>query len=281
MLTDNANLAKYTSFRTGGSATQLFIPNNLSELIDFIKNNSKKLMLLGLGSNLLIRDGGYDGVVIKLSSINDLSLSKNTIIVDAGTTLAKLARFAQDNNIYGAEFLSAIPGTIGGALAMNAGAFGSEIWEFVHSVKTIDTNGVIHNRHPGDFDISYRSVKSNHKDEFFLSCKLIFQKKNKNHDIKQLLEKRNQSQPIGLPSCGSVFKKPKDNFAAKLIEDSGLKGFCIGGACVSDKHANFIINKDNATAENIENLINHIQQVVKSKFDIELEQELVIRGNYK
>ena len=159
---------------------------------------------------------------------------------------------------------------------MNAGAFGSEVWQYVVSVKTINLNGKVHQRKKSDFVIDYRSVSHKHIDEFFLSARFDFNLHQQNDDVRDLLEKRNSTQPIGLPSCGSVFKNPKGHYAAELIESSGLKGFCVGGACVSEKHANYIINHDNATAEDIENLINHIKNTVKSIHNVELETEIII-----
>jgi len=276
MLTHNQPMGKYCSFRTGGIAQDFFTPENLDDLSKFLKNNEKPILMLGLGSNLLVRDQGFDGVVIKLKHLNQLEINNHTIVAGAGTTLAKLSRFCESKGLNGAEFLSAIPGNVGGALAMNAGAFGSEIWQFVSSVTTINTQGVVFKRSPEDFDISYRQVLSNNNNEYFIAANFQFEKIEKQDNIKTLLKQRNTSQPIGEANCGSVFKNPKNHYAAQLIEDSNLKGFCIGDACVSNKHANFIINQNEASANDIENLIIHIQQTVKSKFDIDLETEVVI-----
>ena len=201
---------------------------------------------------------------------------RDSIEAESGTTLAKLSRFAKSKNKHGAEFLSAIPGSVGGALAMNAGAFGSEVWQYVVSVQTINLSGQINQRKKRDFVIDYRSVSHKHMDEFFLSARFDFNLQQQNDDVRDLLEKRNSTQPIGLPSCGSVFKNPNGHYAAELIEASGLKGFCVGGACVSEKHANYIINQDNATATDIENLINHIQNTVMSMHNVQLETEIII-----
>jgi UDP-N-acetylmuramate dehydrogenase len=276
MLSYNESMALHCSLRAGGLADELFMPETTQMLTDFLKKNNKPVLFVGLGSNLLIRDQGFKGVVVKLTQLKSLTLQNSIINIEAGTTLAKLSRFSSANDLHGAEFLSAIPGTIGGALAMNAGAFGSEFWQFVHSVKTINSSGEVFTRHPNDFDISYRQVTPIHKDEYFISAKLIFNHEKSKKNIKQLLIQRNASQPIGLPSCGSVFKNPNNHFAAQLIERAKLKGLCIGGACISNKHANFIINNNNASASDIENLISHIQQTVKSNFNINLETELKI-----
>ena len=276
MLKINEPMSKHCSLRSGGETSEFFQPLDILELSQFLKNNTKPILMVGLGSNLLVRDKGFDGVTIHTKNLKELNISDNFIESGAGTSLAKLSRFALANFKYGAEFLSAIPGSVGGALAMNAGAFGSEIWQYVVSVKTMSYSGEIKDRKPSDFEITYRSTIHKNSNEFFVSAVFNFNLKEQNDDVSELLKKRNSTQPIGLPSCGSVFKNPKNHFAAKLIESSGLKGYCIGGACVSDKHANYIINQDNATAQDIENLIAHIQDVVKQQFDIELETEIII-----
>ena len=276
MLKYNEPMSKHCSLRSGGLTREFFSPKNASELSEFLSDNSKQVLFIGLGSNLLIRDHGFDGATIHTKHLKELAISEGIIEAESGTTLAKLSRFAQSNNKHGAEFLSAIPGSVGGALAMNAGAFGSEIWQYVVSVQTINLTGKIQQRKKSDFVIDYRSVSHKHIDEFFLSARFDFNLKQQNDDVRDLLEKRNSTQPIGVPSCGSVFKNPNGNYAAELIEASGLKGFCVGGACVSEKHANYIINHDNATAADIENLINHIQKTVKSLHNIELETEIII-----
>ena len=276
MLKYNEPMSKHCSLRSGGHTREFFLPGNVTELSEFLSDNSRQVLFVGLGSNLLIRDHGFNGVIIHTKHLKELKISEGIIDAESGTTLARLSRFAQLNNRHGAEFLSAIPGTVGGALAMNAGAFGSEVWQYVVSVKTINLNGKVHQRKKSDFVIDYRSVSHKHIDEFFLSARFDFNLQQQNDDVRDLLEKRNSTQPIGLPSCGSVFKNPKGHYAAELIESSGLKGFCVGGACVSEKHANYIINHDNATAEDIENLINHIKNTVKSIHNVELETEIII-----
>jgi len=276
MLLHNEPMGKHCSLRTGGMAQDFFTPETLNDLSEFLKNNQKPILMLGLGSNLLVSDQGFDGVVVKLKYFNQLKINDHIIVAGAGTTLAKLSRFCESQGLNGAEFLSAIPGNVGGALAMNAGSFGSEIWQFVSSVTTINTEGVVFERSPADFNVSYRQVLADNNNEYFIAANFEFNQTEKQKNIKMLLEQRNLSQPTGEANCGSVFKNPKNYHAAKLIEDSNLKGFCIGGACISDKHANFIINQDKASATDIEKLILHIQQTVKSKFDIDLETEVVI-----
>ena len=276
MIKFNEPMSKHCSLRSGGMTSEFFLPKDINELSLFLKSNVKPILLVGLGSNLLVRDRGFNGVTIHTKNLKELNITKKYIESGAGTSLAKLSRFAQANLKYGAEFLSAIPGSVGGALAMNAGAFGSEVWQYVVSVQTMSLSGELQERFPNDYEINYRSVKHIFSDEFFISARFDFNLNKPNDNVRELLDKRNSSQPIGLPSCGSVFKNPKDNYAAKLIESSGLKGFCIGGACVSEKHANYIINQNNATALDIENLIIHIQNTVKTLHNVELETEIII-----
>ena len=276
MIKLNEPMSKHCSLRTGGQTSQFFVPQDEAALSDFLKNNKTQLLFVGLGSNLLVRDRGFDGTTIHTKNFNSLDISRDFIDSGAGTSLAKLSRFSQANLKYGAEFLSAIPGSVGGALAMNAGAFGSEIWQYVVSVKTINLTGDIQERFPSDYKINYRSVIHQFSGEFFISARFNFDLKQPQDNVRDLLHKRNSTQPIGLASCGSVFKNPKDTYAAKLIESSGLKGFCIGGACVSEKHANYIINQNNASAMDIENLIAHIQNTIKDKHNVELETEIII-----
>ena len=276
MIKFNEPMSKHCSLRSGGMTSEFFLPEDINELSLFLKSNVKPILLVGLGSNLLVRDRGFNGVTIHTKNLKELNITNKYIESGAGTSLAKLSRFAQANLKYGAEFLSAIPGSVGGALAMNAGAFGSEVWQYVVSVQTISLSGELQERFPNDYEINYRSVKHRFSDEFFISARFDFNLNKPNDNVRELLDKRNFSQPIGLPSCGSVFKNPKDNYAAKLIESSGLKGFCIGGACVSEKHANYIINQNNATALDIENLIIHIQNTIKTLHNVELETEIII-----
>jgi len=276
MIKFNEPMSKHCSLRSGGMTSEFFLPEDINELSLFLKSNVKPILLVGLGSNLLVRDRGFNGVTIHTKNLKELNITNKYIESGAGTSLAKLSRFAQAKLKYGAEFLSAIPGSVGGALAMNAGAFGSEVWQYVVSVQTISLSGELQERFPNDYEINYRSVKHRFSDEFFIGARFDFNLNKPNDNVRELLDKRNSSQPIGLPSCGSVFKNPKDNYAAKLIESSGLKGFCIGGACVSEKHANYIINQNNATALDIENLIIHIQNTVKNLHNVELETEIII-----
>ncbi len=278
-------LAKYTSWRVGGPADQLYIPEDRQDLIAFIKTvpASEPVLWIGLGSNLLVRDGGIRGTVINTKGrLREMRLTeKDTIYVEAGVPCAHVARFSGDRGLTGAEFLAGIPGTMGGALKMNAGAFGGETWAIVRSVEMLDSLGSVTKRKPQDFQVSYRIVKG-FDNEWFLSCELKLRSgdtASSQQKIKGLLEKRGATQPTNQPSCGSVFKNPEGDYAARLIEQSGLKGYAIGGACVSEKHANFIVNTGNATAADIEALIYFVQDKIEQQQGIILQTEVCMVGD--
>jgi len=280
----NEAMEKHTSWRSGGAVDQFYTPVDLHDLSLFIRSlpADEQIMFIGLGSNLLVRDDGYRGTVISLKgSLSDIELLEGTKLrVGAGVSCAKLARFCSRNNLIGGEFFAGIPGLVGGALAMNAGAFGGETWPVVSSVITVNKQGDIHNRKADDYEVSYRTVKG-HEDEWFVSVDFEFESGDGEaaaERVKALLKKRSETQPTGLPSCGSVFKNPEGDHAARLIEVSGLKGFAIGDAVVSEKHANFIINKGKAKPSEIEAVIKKVQQVVKEKQGVELVTEVRIVG---
>ena len=282
-------MSKHTSWRVGGNADLYYIPADLSDLQDYLASleSSVPINWVGLGSNMLVRDGGIRGVVIApLNALKDLKLcDEGCIYAEVGVTCAKLTKFCDKNGLTGAAFLAGIPGTIGGALAMNAGAFGSETWPFVERVVMINRRGLTINRKAAEFEIAYRRV-SQFADEWFaaayfrfgFACEAKAKAARQNSDIRHLLQKRNASQPIGLPSCGSVFKNPPGDYAAKLIERAGLKGYTLGEASVSNKHANFIISNQATRAADIEALIGYIQKAVRQAFGVELETEVRIVG---
>jgi len=283
----NEKLAKYTSWRVGGCAERLYIPYDKQDLCEFIATlpDTATLFWMGLGSNLLVRDAGISGTVINTKGrLKEMRLLEDCIVyVEAGVPCAHVARFCAENGLFGAEYLAGIPGTMGGALKMNAGAFGGDTWSIVKEVEMINRMGMVSSRYPIDFNVGYRSVKSASQ-EWFLSCYLqlqsgditISQKK-----IKSLLEHRANTQPTNQPSCGSVFKNPDGDYAARLIETAGLKGFAIGGASVSEKHANFIINTGNASAADIEDLIYFVQKQVNEQLGVELQTEVCMVGERK
>ncbi len=265
----NEPLSGHTTWRVGGPARRFYRPADSADLVRFLQQleADESLLWLGLGSNLLVRDGGFSGTVIATQGrLNRLEWRDGTrLYAEAGVSCAKVARTAARAGLCGAEFLAGIPGTLGGALAMNAGAFGSEIWDQVKQVETLDRYGEVRKRTPDDFDIGYRRVKGT-AGEWFLSAELQLQPGDVNASqqvIRTLLERRAATQPTSLPSCGSVFRNPTGNHAAKLIEAAGLKGTRIGGAQVSEKHANFIVNTGDATAADIEALIKKVQSEVE------------------
>lgn len=272
----NKSIKKHLSWKVDTITKVFFSPTNIDELANFLNNNNEQILFLGLGSNLLIKNAVFDGVIINTKQLKTINYDDGYIVAQCGVSLAKLARFSVANNLYGLEFLSAIPGSVGGALTMNAGCFNSEIWQWVDNVDTIDNNGIIHTRYKEDFSIDYRCVVAKYDTEYFISARLKPDIVNKYPSIKQLLQKRQQTQPNSLHSCGSVFVNPVGHYAGELIERANLKGFCIGDACISEQHANFIINTNNANAVDIEKLIKYIQKTIKYKFNIELTTEVKI-----
>ena len=280
-------MSRHTSWRAGGAAKDYVQPESLAALASFMATlpESEDLLWMGLGSNTLVRDGGFNGTVIATQGVmSQLELlDDTTVYVGAGVAGAKLARFCDKHGLAGAEFFAGIPGLLGGALAMNAGAFGGETWPLVTEVETLNRKGEIKKRQAGDFKYSYRHVEGPEA-EWFVSATLKLDKKHNQGntiDIKRLLAQRAVSQPTGVASCGSVFRNPEGDYAARLIEQCGLKGKRIGGAVVSEKHANFIINDNSATASDIESLILLIQKTVKDKCGVLLQTEVKIVGDEK
>jgi UDP-N-acetylmuramate dehydrogenase len=276
-------MAKHTSWHVGGPADLLFTPRDAMDLAAFLRQLPPDVPLLwiGLGSNLLVRDGGVRGAVISthgaLGAFERLSATR--IQAEAGVPCARIARQCVKWGLGPAEFFAGIPGTLGGALAMNAGAWGGETWRHVVEVDVLDRHGTRHTRRPADYDIGYRRVKGP-DNEWFIGARLEFERAPGVHTdaIRELLEKRRETQPIGEWSCGSVFTNPAGDHAARLIDSAGLKGFRIGDASVSVKHANFIINHGNARAADIEALILHVQHTVKMFHGTTLHTEVRIVG---
>lgn len=283
----NEPLAEYTTWRVGGLATRLYKPKNIAELALFLRQlpAAEPLLWLGLGSNSLIRDSGFSGTVIltqgclKEMTLLDLQMVK----VDAGVSCASMARFCARNHLSGGEFWAGIPGTMGGALRMNAGCHGGETWQFVVELQTMNRSGELRIRKPEEYEVAYRHV-SGPTDEWFVSATVKLNPGDKETSlqiIKNLLAHRANTQPTNEYNCGSVFRNPPGDFAARLIESCGLKGFSIGGAVVSQKHANFIINhQGSATAADIEALIHLVQTKVREQTTIELMREVHIIGDY-
>jgi len=295
-----ADMSRYTSWRVGGPADRLYTPANLDDLAAFLNSlePDEPVHFIGLGSNLLVRDSGLRGTVIHLhGALRNIAIEQRrqngwsgqdsgkfgVVYAEAGVASPKVARFAATHDMVGAEFLAGIPGTVGGALAMNAGCYGHDTWEFVSQVLTINRQGRLVRRGPKEFQVSYRHVAPREpRDEWFVAAWFMFPKgdgSQAREEIKRLLEKRIASQPLNLPNAGSVFRNPPGDFAARLIESCGLKGARVGGAQVSEKHANFIVNTGTATATDIESLIEDVRMRVAEKNGVELIREVRILGD--
>jgi UDP-N-acetylmuramate dehydrogenase len=299
-------MSAHVSWRAGGRAERCYTPADLQDLAQFLSTCDGPVHFVGLGSNLLVRDGGLKGTVILLhGALNRIELTPEGLVyAEAGVSSPKLSSFAAQKNLEGAEFLSGIPGTVGGALAMNAGCYGRETWECVERVLTIDGRGTLRERKPGDYAIGYRHValqasreqlaassetaSTAHRspltilpEEWFVAAWFRFSPGNgkaAKEKAREWLAKRMATQPLTQPNAGSVFRNPPGDHAARLIEASGLKGLTIGGAQVSEKHANFIVNLGSATATDIENLIEAVRTRVKENHGIELITEVKIIG---
>ncbi len=277
-------MARHTTWHVGGPADRFYRPADREDLQVFLAGLApgEPLYWCGLGSNLLVRDGGLRGTVLFLQpGLTALSvLAGNRLWVEAGVACAKAARHAARHGLVGAEFLAGIPGTMGGALAMNAGAFGGETWQVVDWVETVDRSGNVRRRPAEVYRVAYRQVTPP-GEEWYLGAMLQLQPGDGEAAmaaIRRLLSRRAATQPIGKPSCGSVFRNPAGDHAARLIETAGLKGHCVGGAVVSEKHANFIINRGNARARDIEDLIRQIQDAVERKHGVRLQPEVLVIG---
>jgi UDP-N-acetylmuramate dehydrogenase len=282
----NESMSRHTSWRAGGPAEVFFVPASIEDLASFLSelDTDTPLFWHGVGSNLLVRDGGLPGVVVSATKIlRDLErLDPYLVRAGAGLPCTQLARQCIRWKLGPSEFFAGIPGTVGGALAMNAGAHGGETWERVESLRTIDRGGEIHERAPSEYTVGYRSVSGPAK-EWFLGATFRFEANviPSIENMNAMLERRKMTQPLGLPSCGSVFRNPPGNHSARLIEAAGLKGHRIGGAEVSEKHANFIINRDGASATDIEELIEHVRQTVLDESGVNLVHEVRIVGVVK
>lgn len=284
-LSQQVALADYTSWRIGGPAERLYKPSDLADLQIFMGNlaASEPLLWLGLGSNTLIRDQGINGtVLITQGRLKQMEFLKDGVVrAEAGVACAQLARFVARSGLSGSEFLAGIPGTVGGALAMNAGCHGGETWQAVVAVETIDRAGHIRLRTPADFSVGYRQVIKP-TGEWFVAGHFLWRQhvppEQALETIRSLLARRAATQPTGDYNCGSVFRNPPGDFAARLIEACGLKGYRVGDAYVSPKHANFIINAGNATAHHIETLIAHCAEEVLAKHQVALHREVCIFG---
>jgi UDP-N-acetylmuramate dehydrogenase len=294
-------MARRVSWRAGGTAARAYVPKDLADLQLFLQlvPPREPVVFVGLGSNLLVRDGGFDGTVVLMHDTQgEMRLDGELVFAAAGVAAPKVARFAATHGLEGAEFLAGVPGTVGGALAMNAGCYGAETWEFVARADTVDRRGRLRARTPADFEIGYRHVRlavderrfptegepppGPPPEEWFVSAWFRFRRgdgERARRRIKALLARRIATQPLALPNAGSVFRNPPGDHAARLIEACGLKGFAIGGARISELHANFIVNPGGtARAADIEALIEHARRAVRDRFGIDLVPEVRIMG---
>jgi UDP-N-acetylenolpyruvoylglucosamine reductase len=281
-------MSRHVSWRCGGRADIAFVPADRDDLAAFLRQlpADVRVTVIGLGSNLLVRDGGLRGVVVLMHAQGGvLAVGDGLIYSEAGVASPKLARFAALHDCAEAEFLAGVPGTVGGALAMNAGCYGGETWRYVARVETVQRDGRFAVRVPGDYAVAYRSVRNadgSELDDVFTAAWFRFPRGDSaaaRTRIKELLAKRIATQPLNLPNAGSVFRNPAGDHAARLIDVCGLKGYAIGGARVSDKHGNFIVNPDGrATAADVEALIAHVQHIVAKTTGVDLEPEVRIIG---
>ncbi|MBL0143405.1 MAG: UDP-N-acetylmuramate dehydrogenase [Betaproteobacteria bacterium] len=290
LLRENEPMERHVSWRAGGRAKVFYQPADVADLQSFLVGRPAReaIMFVGLGSNLLVRDGGFDGAVVfthhalgGIRAAGEIG-TRRTFVAGGGVPAPHLARFVARHDCAGAEWLAGIPGTIGGALAMNAGCHGGETWNHVVDVTTVDRAGTLRLRDPREFETGYRHVaKKTAGEEWFVAATFAFEPGERDAAMarmKSLLERRVASQPLSQPNAGSVFRNPPADHAARLIEACGLKGHTIGGAQVSTKHANFIVNLGTASAADIEAVIDHVQVTVKAATGIELVREVHIVG---
>lgn len=277
-------LKSHTTFKIGGNCIALIEPREISDIIEAVKicrKNNIKFFVIGNGSNLLVSDEGYNGVIIKLKSeFSKIEVEGDYLIVNSGAKLSEVYTVAYENSLTGFEFASGIPGTIGGAIYMNAGAYGGEMKDIVESVEVLDLdNFELRELKNEELEFSYRKSIIQRRNYIVTTIKLKLQKGNKekiNAVYEDLRERRNSKQPLNFGSAGSTFKRPEGHFASKLIEDAGLKGYHINDAWVSEKHSGFIVNKGNASFKEVMELIEYVQKVVFEKFGVKLETEVRI-----
>ena len=277
-------MKNHTSFKVGGPADVLVIPENYEEVINIIKlcNESNiPYYIVGRGSNLIVRDGGFRGVIIKLTKLNKTTVEAERITVESGVDLCFISKIALENKLAGFEFACGIPGTVGGAVTMNAGAYNGEVSQVIESALVVDKAGNLINLNKEQLELGYRmsAIQKYSYTVLEVTFKLIYGEFQKiKARVDDLTRRREDKQPLEYPSAGSTFKRPEGYFTGQLIEECSLKGFCIGGAQVSEKHAGFIINKENATALDILNLIAHVQQIIKERYGVDLHPEVRIIG---
>ena len=279
-------LSRHTSFRVGGPAdcfVSVHSENELTELVDYLKNHEIPCFLLGRGSNLLVSDSGFRGAILQLSGeFDSIGCSDTTVVCGAGASLAALASFALEHSLTGLEFASGIPGSLGGGIIMNAGAYGGELGDFVNSVRILK-DGKVLSYPKAEMDFSYRTSRAKREGLTVLSAEFTLSRGEPDQirsKMRELNEKRREKQPLEFPSAGSTFKRPEGNFAGKLIEEAGLSGVSVGGARVSEKHCGFLINSGGATAADLHRLIRLVQEKVQQNSGILLEPEVIFLGDF-
>ncbi len=279
----NESMAGHCTFRCGGNAAVYVIPGSIDEVVEVVKacrEEEQKFMIIGNGSNLLVRDEGYDGVIVEIGArVSTIDIIGEDIVVDAGAKLSVTATAAMENDLAGMEFAHGIPGNVGGAVAMNAGAYGGEMAQIIKTVKVLDENNEVKDLSLEELDLGYRCSRIQKENLIVLQARLGLMLGSAGEIamvMQMLMSKRKAKQPLEYPSAGSTFKRPEGHFAGKLIEDAGLRGYTVGGAQVSEKHCGFVINYDNATATDIIQLMQDVKQKVKEQFDVELEPEVKI-----
>lgn len=280
----DANMSEYIFFKVGGPVDILLTPSSAEQVkksILICKENNIPVYVIGNGSNILVKDGGIRGVVIKLSNIHNILVKENKIMAECGALLKDVSIKAAENSLTGFEFACGIPGSVGGAIFMNAGAYDGEISFVIESAEVLNENQEIIILNKEELDLGYRQSSVMKKGYIVISATFLLKKGNKekiDSRINELTNRREDRQPLEYPSAGSTFKRPNGHFAGKLIQDAGLKGFTIGGACVSQKHAGFVVNQNYATAKDVLDVIKHVQEQVKKQFDVDLHPEVRILG---
>ncbi len=282
---ENVPMAKYTTFRIGGAAEVLCEPESREEtesLVSLLKDENEPYTVIGNGSNLLVSDAGIDGVVIRIAKrMKKAEVLGETISAEAGILLSELSSIAAKAGLTGLEFASGIPGTLGGAIYMNAGAYGGEIGTLIETVTYLSEDGEIKTAGREELFFGYRKSSFSENGGILLGCTLTLSKGNEQEiraKMQELSRKRAEKQPLSYPSAGSAFKRPEGHFAGALIEESGLKGFRIGGAGISEKHAGFLVNYGGATAKDVRAVIRHVQKTVQEKSGVFLEPEIRMIG---
>lgn len=277
------NMAKHTTFKAGGNAKYVVLPKNEKELADllrFVSDNKIKYYVIGNGSNLLVKDSGFDGIIIKIgNNMSKIEIKDNIIVCQAGAFLSKIAKLALENSLTGLEFAAGIPGLVGGAVTMNAGAYGGEVKDVITKVWLIDKEGNNFCLQNNEMEFGYRESIVQKKEYIVTRVELKLEYGNKEEieeKMNEFLKARKDKQPLEYPSAGSTFKRPEGHFAGKLIMDAGLRGYTVGGACVSEKHCGFVINKNNATATDIIELMDKVSEIVYEKYGVRLEAEVKV-----